>query len=145
MDTQAQAMLIANSWSSMLRSAQNHASSMSTRCSPVAVGLINTEVRKFGSQDVPITQDELSIRRTQSMELSSRIAAVAHAETRARMHPNIATSIFDAVRDYLNAPYPTTSAISTDGSTRQSVLSSTISRLCDSDLNSRIRNAMASR
>jgi len=145
MDAQTQQMLIANSWSSILQSAQNHASSMSMLCSPIAAELIGMETQKFIQFGSPIDQVELSARRTQSMELGSRIADVSHGDTMARMHPNASGSIFEAVREWLNAPYPTTAGISTDGSTRRNLLSSNISQLCNSSLNARLRASVTRR
>lgn len=139
MDADMQQTQIANEWSFLLQSAQNHASSMSLPCLPAAAELIHKETQKYIDLGAPSTQDELSLRRAQYAELTSRIAAVAQASTSALRHSNVSGSIFDAVRNYLNAPYPKSAGLSTDGLTRRDVLLSTISLLCNSDANVRLR------
>jgi hypothetical protein len=139
------ALMVQSTWSLMCQSALSHAASMGRmQRHPAARELIDAEARKFTQQQQPETDDELSERHAQHLSLTSRIGTIAHADSMARMHPNVAEAVFELVRGYCEGDLPTTAEGVNELHSASLDLTSKISALCHADSMDRLRGSFKS-
>src|SRR5437899_5478858 len=94
--------IVAISWETICQSARSEARARLRSFRPVAADLMAAEIQRFCEQSPPSSHDELSVRNTEAIALSSRISSIAHADSMARQHPAVAAEIFHAVRKLCN-------------------------------------------
>jgi len=91
---------VASWWPMIYTSAQSHAMYVAQLCPGPFGELILEESRGFCNQGAPTSESELQLRQAQSMTLISKISSIAHAASMAHTHPNVATEILAATRDF---------------------------------------------
>ena len=119
--------MIAGFWSSTCQSAQSHAMSMSHLCSQPFRELILQETQDLISQTPPTTDAELQNLNAQNMQLSAKISSISHANSMARLTPEVATDIYDAAKAFCD-----NSPLTSDCSSAGMSLSNQIATLCHS-------------
>jgi hypothetical protein len=103
-------MYLASQWLMTVQSQQSFALSMSGMCSSEFADLILDATRKHTEQTPPHTPDMLALRQRQASALTSKISALAYADSMSRMARAAAGEILPAAREFCAADLPKTEA-----------------------------------
>jgi len=126
-------------WSSMCEQAKSYVGGMSRMAVAEAASLMAEVGKKFWDQPVPTTQDEMNIRLQQSSALRSVIAAIAHANGMARLHPDITSKLVAEARKLLKKDLPRTEDAYHQVSVEATACSVAIAGLCHGDSMEKLR------
>lgn len=117
-------------WTTSLRSVENHATAMASRCDAAFGELIQEVTRRFCSQDAPVNQEELSARQMQVIYVSGVLSQVSHADSMAKITPSATQQILDVIAPHAQQPLPSTQEESARLHAELIAVTSTISAMC---------------
>ena len=123
-------MYRSSQWLTMVQSQQSFALSMSAMCSGEFADLILRETRKSTEQDHPKSPDELALRQRQTSALTSKVSAIAYADSMARIASGASPQILQASREYYAGELPKTESEFQQLQHATSAFTTNISRLC---------------
>jgi hypothetical protein len=87
-----------NQWLSLIQSQNSLALALSVLCQAEFAELILLESKRFTGQSQPKTPDELALRERQAAAVKSRISAMAHGDSMAKVASHATDEILQALR-----------------------------------------------
>jgi hypothetical protein len=99
-------MDVSETWTIAQRTARAQAEVMARQLGADFAPLVLAQATRFTTQSSPESKSELARRQSQHLALSSRIGAVAHADTMSRLHPNVAETILARTRSLTASELP---------------------------------------
>lgn len=121
---------LAQHWLSTVHSQESFALSMARMCTGDFADLILKESQKSKDNQPPQSAEELDLWQRRSIVLKSKISAIAHADSMARLSSGVASEILKATREYCDRSLPVTESELEESQLATAGLTATISNLC---------------